>query len=427
MQNDTDEIKKLQQEVEFYKRQLNEVTSSVIGLDYKIIEMSHEIRQMQRGFALIAGLNQFKPLAVFEEIYDHFAEEINVQMQMDISMVLQPVEDMPGYFSPGFIKGNAGLDISLIAQKKILLDPSFVQGKKSLLVNSQTIPNSFIKSLIEHVGLQYFIITPVVVQNNLIAYLFTGRKIEIVLLAASRILLHDVHALEAIAGVIAALKNQQDQFLLLQKERTRISGEMHDDIGAEVTKIKMFSQALTLQMKEGTLEKIKLQSISDASSKMLQSINEIIWTMNSRNDTLTTLAAYIRRYASEYLELNGLTCIFDFPDEVPPVYISNNCRRNIFLIIKESLHNIVKHAAANKAIIQLIYEKQLLSISIADDGTGVQISKTQGNGLMNMKLRMKDCGGEFSIHSGGSGTTILLKMLLHHENTVPFAITENTT
>lgn len=130
MQNDTDEIKKLQQEVEFYKRQLNELTSGVIGLDYKIIEMSHEIRQMQRGFALIAGLNQFKPLAVFEEIYDHFAEEINVQMQMDISMVLQPVEDMPGYFSPGFIKGNAGLDISLIAQKKILLDPSFVQGKK---------------------------------------------------------------------------------------------------------------------------------------------------------------------------------------------------------------------------------------------------------------------------------------------------------
>ena len=130
--------------------------------------------------------------------------------------------------------------------------------------------------------------------------MFTGRKIEIVLLAASRILLHDMHALEAIAGEIAALKNQHDQFLLLEKERTRISAEMHDDIGSEVTKIKMFSQALNMKMEDGTVEKMKLQSISDAASKMLQSINEIIWTMNSRNDTLTNLAAYIRRYASEY-------------------------------------------------------------------------------------------------------------------------------
>ena len=300
MQYETDKIKKIRQEVEFYKRQLNEVASGIIGLDYKIIEMGHEIRQMQKGFALIAGLNQFKPLPVFEEIYDHFAEEIIVQMQMDLSMVLHPVQDMPGYFSPTYIKGNSGIDVSLIAKRKIYFDPFFIQEKKSLLVNSQTIPNPFINSLIKNIGLQYFIVTPVVVQNNLIAYLFTGRKIEIVLLAASRILLHDMHALEAIAGVIAALKNQHDQFLLLEKERTRISAEMHDDIGSEVTKIKMFSQALNMKMEDGTVEKMKLQSISDAASKMLQSINEIIWTMNSRNDTLTNLAAYIRRYASEY-------------------------------------------------------------------------------------------------------------------------------
>ena len=67
MQYETDKIKKLRQEVEFYKRQLNEVASGIIGLDYKIIEMGHEIRQMQKGFALIAGLNQFKPLPVLKK------------------------------------------------------------------------------------------------------------------------------------------------------------------------------------------------------------------------------------------------------------------------------------------------------------------------------------------------------------------------
>ena len=118
---ESEEIKKLHQEIEFYKRQLYEITSGVIGHDYKIIEMSHEIRQMQRGFALIAGLNQYKPLQVFEEIYDHFTEEINVQMQMDLCMVLQPDNDMPGYFSPTYIKGNSGIDVSLIAKKKYTL------------------------------------------------------------------------------------------------------------------------------------------------------------------------------------------------------------------------------------------------------------------------------------------------------------------
>lgn len=239
-------------------------------------------------------------------------------------------------------------------------------------------------------------------------------------MAASRILLHDVHTLEAIAGVIAALKNQHDQFLLLEKERTRISGEMHDDIGSEVTKIKMFSQALNLKMEDETVEKIKLQNISDAASKMLQSINEIIWTMNSHNDTLCNLTAYIRRFASEYLELYDIAFIFNFPDDIPAVFISNNGRRNIFLIIKEALHNIVKHASATKVDIKLLYQHHVLSISIADNGNGMNNGKKQGNGLYNMNLRMKECDGVFSLTTTpGVGTTIELKMPLHNDNLVP--------
>lgn len=156
---ESEEVKKLHQEIEFYKRQLNEITSGVIGHDYKIIEMSHEIRQMQRGFALIAGLNQYKPLQVFEEIYDHFTEEINVQMQMDLCMVLQPDNETPGYFYPGYIKGDTSGDVSLIAQKRIFFDPAFLHQKKSLLVNSQTAPNAFIDTLKQHLGVQYFILT----------------------------------------------------------------------------------------------------------------------------------------------------------------------------------------------------------------------------------------------------------------------------
>ena len=74
---------KLQQEVAYYKKQLNELSGAVVSRDYKVAEMNNEIRQMQTGFALLSALNKFKPILIFDEIFDHFTEEINIQLQND--------------------------------------------------------------------------------------------------------------------------------------------------------------------------------------------------------------------------------------------------------------------------------------------------------------------------------------------------------
>jgi signal transduction histidine kinase len=417
----------LEKELAFYKHQLNELTADLINRDYQMAEMSHEIRQMQRGFALIAGLNRYVPGKEMNEVFDYMTEQVNVQMQMDLTLVLQPVDNMPGLYAPACIKGVSCADAAFIAQQQVNIPHTYIYQKQSLLVTGESKPCSFTELMIRRFLHPYFIITPVVAGEKVIAFLYAARKIETRVLAASRLLLHDVHALEAIAGVIAAIKNQQEQFQLIQQERTRISAEMHDDIGAEVTRIKLFTHALNAALPEGSDEKRKLQQISGAAGKMIQTINEIVWTMNSRNDTLSNLAAYTRRYAAEYLETHNLTCTINFPDDVPSLTIPNNTRRNLFLVFKEALHNVVKHAMATHVTIDLNYAGSVLAVSIKDDGKGKNDKAVLGNGIGNMKHRMAECGGNFTLSSTeGEGTEIVMTIQLDNEMPAEATI-QNTT
>jgi signal transduction histidine kinase len=408
MQKPDEKIKSLQQEVDYYKRQLNELTGDFINRDYKVIDMSIEIMQMTKGLALIAALNQFKSIPVFEEIYDHFTEEINLHMQMDFSMVLQPVTEMPGHFTPTFIKGNSVCDVSLIMQQKISVPRSFAQQKTSLLVNSDTILTPFIETLIKYSGARYFILTPVVVQKNIISYLFTGRKKETVLLAASRLLMHDVHTLEAIAGVIAALKNQHDQFQLLEAERTRISSDMHDEIGSGITHIALLSELIQTQQKDKKELKKDIKVIAVSARRLVQTMSEIIWALNPQNDTLENLLAYTREQSQQYFEPLEMQFEISFPDIIPDIKLSNAQRRNLYLVTREALNNAMKHSSATIIQLKLVIIKKNYCFSVTDNGTGIAEKKIKpgSNGLLNMKKRMKDIGGNIEWRPLEKGTTV---------------------
>ena len=232
-----------QKEVAYYRAQVNELSGAIIALEYKLAEMANEIKQMKKGFSLIAGLQQHKQITQPEDLYDHFTEQVNVQMQMNHSLMLLPAGD-PDSFVPAHLKGYSARDTEELSSEIIRLPHKFVSEKRSLLVNSQSETSPLTELLVDKLRTRYFVLTPVIVQGELMAFLFAGRKVEVLPLAASRLLAHDLHALEGIAGVIAAIKNQFEQFRLLEEERTRIAREMHDDIGAELTKIKLFSHAL---------------------------------------------------------------------------------------------------------------------------------------------------------------------------------------
>ena len=402
-----DTHEKVLQERDYYRSQLNELTGKIIHFEYRFAEMTNEIRQVQKGLELIANLQNNSRIENTDDLNEHFTDQIILNMRMDRALILKRVHDHPYLFSPDNLKGYSSEEAAIISSETIPIPAAFLEKRKSLLFNSQSEPDPFNNEVAAKLRTKYFILVPVVIQNEVNSFLFAGRNSETQPLAASRLLDHDIHTLEALSGVIAAISNQFEKFRLLDIERTRIAREMHDDIGSELTKIKMFSQLLNAGVNNNNDQKQKLQIISEAASKVLQNINEIIWTMNSKSDNLVDLAAYIRRYASDYLDTHDLNYRIDFPEQLPSVFISNNIRSNIFLTIKEALHNIVKHAAAKNVLVQLGFKNSALHVIILDDGKGMETDSGSGNGLHNMKYRIENCGGSFIIDTAKDrGTSI---------------------
>ena len=193
-----------------------------------------------------------------------------------------------------------------------------------------------------------------------------------------------------------------------QEERDRISADMHDELGSGVTAIRLMSEIVKSKMKEGTFAEI--EKISNSANDLLGKMNTIIWTMKSSNDTLESLVAYIRAYSIEYFDNNLIECCMHV-GAIPDFQISGEKRRNIFLGIKEALHNIVKHAKATEVNIHIEVSRGHLTIKIADNGVGIDAEnhKRFGNGLHNMRKRMESIDGNFEIIRG-SGTTLLFQL-----------------
>jgi len=196
------------------------------------------------------------------------------------------------------------------------------------------------------------------------------------------------------------LSRQRARIVQQQKvneERQRISSELHDDMGSTLTKIAMMGRAIQLDPEEN---KNLLPRVTSSADLMVNQMNEIIWALNIRNDTLENLLAFIRKYASEFLEEGKYILQFEEPDHIPDVALSGEVRRNIFLVVKEALHNIQKHSEAKRVKFQIALSNELM-ISIADDGKGISSEKKNafGNGLINMKQRMKQIHGDLKIIS----------------------------
>ena len=191
-----------------------------------------------------------------------------------------------------------------------------------------------------------------------------------------------------------------------QKERNRISADMHDDLGSGMTAIRLYSE---LVKKKITTPMPEIEKISSSADELINKMNAIIWTMSSSNDTLGNLVAYIRSYALEYLEDKGIDCTINIENKNPDIVVPGTIRRNVFLIVKETLNNILKHANASKVSITYAETPGLLKLTIHDNGIGINKEKLRefGNGLKNMKERAENIGCNYFIHNeNGTCTTL---------------------
>jgi signal transduction histidine kinase len=191
-----------------------------------------------------------------------------------------------------------------------------------------------------------------------------------------------------------------------EEERNRIGQEMHDDIGSALTTILYLSD--DLKNDGGGRSQDTAARIAQTSGMVVDKMNEIIWSMNREYDTLDDLVAYTRQHAAQFLENHGLAYHFEVPDPVPAVHLRGEQRRNIFLVIKEALHNVVKHARATEVDIRFSFNGAL-SVIIQDNGRGIEAGNLRrfGNGLRNMRQRMEAVGGSFAMTTD-QGTTITL-------------------
>lgn len=205
----------------------------------------------------------------------------------------------------------------------------------------------------------------------------------------------------------------------VERERVRIAKDIHDDLGASLTRITMLSQSARGETELPESVTTNLERIFVTARALTRAMDEIVWAVNPCHDRLDSLANYLSRFAHEYLSVADIRCRLDVPLQLPATPVTAEVRHNLFLAFKEALHNIVKHAAANEVRVELKQKSSKLILLVADNGRGFDSRGlpdnappkpdriARGNGLINMKQRLSEIGGGCEIASEpGQGTTV---------------------
>ena len=202
------------------------------------------------------------------------------------------------------------------------------------------------------------------------------------------------------------------QLLQLQKVRNRLATDLHDDIGSTLTNINILSELSKRNLQEPKHARQFLQRITEEVTASGQALDDIIWSVNSRNDTMEEIIARMRRYAADLFDNSDIHYQLDLDETVAGKKLRMEQRRDVYLLFKESLNNIYKHANAKNVWIKAAIHHHSLEIIIKDDGKGFEIDQpTHRNGLKNLKERVSKWNGKLSIQSArGMGTTINISM-----------------
>jgi signal transduction histidine kinase/ligand-binding sensor domain-containing protein len=223
-----------------------------------------------------------------------------------------------------------------------------------------------------------------------------------------------------------------EQAAALARERERIARDMHDDVGASLSRIALLSETARSQIPAGHEALTPVSHISDIAGQVVDGMSELIWSTNPRYDTLQNLLTYMREYAARFFATTKVRCRLDFPAEIPDLHLGAEFRRHVFLILKEALNNIQKHSDAKEAEVRMRLTPGYVELEIHDNGCGLstpdnglrssqlttverdrksKLSCSGRNGVANMQSRAQSVGGELRIESPpGAGTRLLLRV-----------------
>ncbi|HEV2453620.1 MAG TPA: two-component regulator propeller domain-containing protein, partial [Verrucomicrobiae bacterium] len=222
----------------------------------------------------------------------------------------------------------------------------------------------------------------------------------------------------------AVRRRMQRKFIMLEqrhaieRERGRIARDMHDQIGAGLTQIGLLGEFARRASGGNSAAVPHVDRICDTARELAQTLDEMVWMVNPRNDTVKKLGLYLAAYAEEFFQPTEVRCLLDIPSGLPSWPLPADVRHNLFLTSKEAFNNIAKHSRASEARLKISVDGRALEICIEDDGVGFSDNGASGsrNGLSNMKSRIREIGGEFDISSGPHhGTRIRLRVRVHSD------------
>jgi signal transduction histidine kinase len=195
--------------------------------------------------------------------------------------------------------------------------------------------------------------------------------------------------------LMAQLTRHQKEQRLLQQERARIAREIHDDIGSRMTQLVLHGEVAQSGLPAGSETQQQLVQICEEARRLLSTMDEILWAVNPRRDTLRDFAAYVCNYAEEFLEPTPIQCLFEVDPEMLSAAFTLPVRRSLLMAIKETLNNAVKHSAATELRLQIQWQGPRLVVVVQDNGQGFDPAtlKSGRNGLANMAQRLNELGG----------------------------------
>ncbi len=228
-------------------------------------------------------------------------------------------------------------------------------------------------------------------------------------------------AVSVVLGIVAAAarqitrKRMQRRLKLLEqqnaveKERMRIARDIHDDLGGSLTQITFLGEMAMRDLAKPAEAAVHVNKITDSARQTDRALDEIVWAVRPENDRLDHLTLYLWQFAEEFFGPTQVRCRVEAPPDVPPCFVPAEVRHGIYLVVKEAFNNTLKHAGATEVRLRFAFHDSTLSIAIEDNGKGfrTQPADSLHDGLANMKKRVEEFHGQFSIASAaGQGTQL---------------------
>ncbi len=198
----------------------------------------------------------------------------------------------------------------------------------------------------------------------------------------------------------------------IEQERARVAHDLHDDLGSGLTEVNMLTSLVKSSTTSAEEKQRYLGELTETASRMVTSLDEIVWAVNPRNDTIASLASYFGSYAQRLLDLASVACGLDIAPDLPEYPLDPTFRQELFFAFKEAITNVLRHAGATQVWLRISVRNEMLIVEVSDNGHGFdpQNRSAGADGVVNMEDRLKALGGGCEIKSNGrEGTTVCFR------------------